>query len=55
MYGTNSTLAKQLSAILKPTQWSRLIDRLGQIANPHVKPLPSKLATRVDPAAHRGD
>jgi murein DD-endopeptidase MepM/ murein hydrolase activator NlpD len=55
LYGSNSTLAKQLSAILKPSQWSRLITRLGQIANPKVKPLPSKLATRVDPTARRGD
>jgi hypothetical protein len=50
LYGTNSTLAKQLSAILKPSQWSRLIARLGQITNPKVKPEPSKLATKVDPS-----
>jgi hypothetical protein len=50
LYGTNSTLAKQLSAILKPSQWSRLIERLGEITNPKVKPEPSKLATKVDPS-----
>jgi hypothetical protein len=47
MYGDNSKLAKQLSAILKPSQWGRLIDRLGQIDNPVVKPAPSKFAVKV--------
>ena len=47
MYGNNSALAKQLSAILKPSQWGRLIDRLGQIDNPVVKPAPSKFAVKV--------
>ena len=36
-YGTNSKLAKQLNAVLKPSQWSRLIERLGEIENPTVQ------------------
>ena len=41
-YGTNTKLAKQLSAVLKPSQWTRLIERLGKIDNPTVRRAPSK-------------
>ena len=34
----------QFSALLKPDQWQRLIDRLGQIENPDVPVHPSKYA-----------
>jgi hypothetical protein len=34
----------QLSQILKPEQWERLIDRLGEIENPEVRTKPSKAA-----------
>jgi hypothetical protein len=34
----------QFSALLKPNQWQRLIDRLGQIENPDVPVRPSKYA-----------
>ena len=34
LYGTNSKAAKQVNAILKPDQWIKLIDRLGEIDNP---------------------
>src|SRR5690349_470191 len=42
MYGTNSKLAKQVNATLKPRQWIKLIDRLGKIDNPTVRLQPSK-------------
>jgi transglycosylase-like protein with SLT domain len=46
-YGTNSKLSKQLSAVLKPSQWSRLIERLGEIENPTVHVAPSKAALKA--------
>jgi murein DD-endopeptidase MepM/ murein hydrolase activator NlpD len=46
-YGTNSKLSKQLSAVLKPSQWSRLIERLGKIENPTVRIAPSKAALKA--------
>jgi soluble lytic murein transglycosylase-like protein len=39
--------AQQLNAILKPTQWIKLINRLGQITNPKVSVKASKYAIRV--------
>ena len=41
LYGTNSKMAKQVNAILKPEQWIKLIDRLGEIDNPTVRRKPS--------------
>jgi hypothetical protein len=57
LYGTNSKLAKQVNAILRPKQWIKLIDRLGAIDNPTVRRTPSRFATKVKSgsAAHRGD
>jgi murein DD-endopeptidase MepM/ murein hydrolase activator NlpD len=57
LYGTNSKLAKQVNAILRPKQWIKLIDRLGAIDNPTVRTTPSKFATKVKrgSSAHRGD
>jgi murein DD-endopeptidase MepM/ murein hydrolase activator NlpD len=57
MFGTNTKLAKQVNAILKPKQWIKLIDRLGKIDNPTVRQTPSKYATKVQRAsrAHKGD
>ena len=46
-YGTNSKLSKQLNAVLKPSQWSRLIERLGKIDNPTVRVEPSKSAIKA--------
>ncbi len=43
IYG-NSQLDKQFNAMLKPDQWERLINRLGQIDNPEVAAGPSKYA-----------
>ena len=36
LYGTNSKLAKQINAVLKPEQWIKLVDRLNHIDNPTV-------------------
>jgi murein DD-endopeptidase MepM/ murein hydrolase activator NlpD len=57
LYGPNSKLGKQLNAVLKPDQWIKLIDRLGQIDNPVIRTGPSKYSIKVKPAgtAHAGD
>jgi Transglycosylase SLT domain/Peptidase family M23 len=58
LYGANSKVSKQVDAILKPKQWIKLIDRLGEIDNPTVREQPSKYAVKVverASAAHRGD
>jgi hypothetical protein len=39
-FSTSRTL-KQLGEILKPEQWQRLIQRLGEIPNPKVPAKPS--------------
>jgi hypothetical protein len=57
-YGANAKTAKQVEAILKPKQWIKLIDRLGQIDNPTVARTPSKYAidaTKRASTAHKGD
>ena len=48
---------EQLSQILKPEQWERLIDRLGEIENPEVPTKPSKAALPAGRAseAHAGE
>ena len=58
LYGSNSKMAKQVNAILKPKQWIKLIDRLGEIKNPKVSRTPSKYAlkvTRRASASHKGE
>jgi murein DD-endopeptidase MepM/ murein hydrolase activator NlpD len=51
--------ARQLDAVLKPTQWIKLIDRIGQIDNPTVSLKASKYAIRVPvpraSAEHQGE
>jgi murein DD-endopeptidase MepM/ murein hydrolase activator NlpD len=49
-HGTGTKLAEQLNAILKPSQWERLIERLGKIDNPNVRRAPSKAALEVKPS-----
>ncbi len=46
-YAPGSADSRQLDAVLKPTQWIKLIDRLGRIDNPTVSLKPSKYAIRV--------
>jgi hypothetical protein len=59
LWGTNSKLGRQLNAVLKPGQWIKLVDRLGQIDNPTVRVKPSKYAITVKPRrasrAHSGE
>src|SRR5215217_7867237 len=53
LYGTNSKAAKQVNAVLKPKQWIKLIDRLGEIDNPEVSLQPSKHALKVTKRASK--
>ena len=53
LYGTNSKVARQVNAILKPKQWIKLIDRLGEIDNPTVRRTPSKFAVPSRSARRR--
>ncbi|HEX8206822.1 MAG TPA: lytic murein transglycosylase [Solirubrobacteraceae bacterium] len=45
-------VGKYAGAILKPGQWRRVIDRLGEIENPVVAKKPSKVAIKVTPKRH---
>ena len=53
LYGTNSKTAKQVNAILKPKQWIKLIDRLGEIDNPTVRRSPSRFSLDAHQAQPR--
>ena len=59
LYQPGTADSRQLDAVLKPAQWIKLIDRLGEIDNPIVAVKPSKYAIRVPvPRAsesHRGE
>jgi hypothetical protein len=58
LFGENRKLGKQAFQVLKPGQWSNLLDRLREIENPVVLTKPSKFATRVKKRhseAHRGE
>jgi hypothetical protein len=57
-FGANTKLGRQALAVLKPGQWSDLIDRLRELENPVVPTKPSKYAVPVEkPAsdAHAGE
>jgi hypothetical protein len=57
MYGANAKLARQVNSILRPDQWTRLVNRLGQLTEPTVRASPSRYATPVKRpgGAHLGD
>jgi hypothetical protein len=58
LYGENREAAKQIDAVLKPEQWIKLIDRLGDIDNPTVREQPSRFSVKVVKRAsrsHRGE
>ena len=60
LFGTNRKLGRQALAVLKPGQWSNLLDRLRQIENPVVPTKPSKYAITVPKKkrashAHQGE
>jgi hypothetical protein len=54
-----SPAGRRLESVLKPGQWIKLIDRLGEIDNPTVRAKPSKYAITVRPErasqAHKGE
>jgi hypothetical protein len=52
LYGQNAAATKQINQILKPDQWIKLINRLGEIDNPTVPVKPSKYSLEDKP---RGD
>jgi hypothetical protein len=47
LFGENKKLGKQAFQVLKPGQWSDLLDRLRKIDNPVVPTSPSKYAIPV--------
>jgi hypothetical protein len=49
LFGSNAKLGQQMKAILKPDQWTNLVQRLGQMQNPVVPTKPSKFAIPVNP------
>lgn len=53
-FSSNGKLGKQFNAILKPDQWTKLIDRLGEIDNPTVPVKPSKYSIPDDGGAAPG-
>jgi murein DD-endopeptidase MepM/ murein hydrolase activator NlpD len=53
LYGSDSQLGRQLNSALKPQQWIKLIDRLGQIANPKVLTTPSRYSIDVAKTSKR--
>jgi murein DD-endopeptidase MepM/ murein hydrolase activator NlpD len=60
LFGDNKKLGAQALAVLKPGQWSDLIDRLRQLENPVVPTQPSKFALPADKRprssdSHRGE
>jgi hypothetical protein len=54
--GANGQIG-QFAQVLKPDQWERLIDRLGEIDNPEVptKPSDAALPAHRGSDAHRGE
>jgi murein DD-endopeptidase MepM/ murein hydrolase activator NlpD len=50
LFGDNAKAGREALTILKPGQWSNLVDRLRQIDNPIVPTQPSKYAIPVKPA-----
>ncbi|MGH2950594.1 MAG: lytic murein transglycosylase [Solirubrobacterales bacterium] len=55
LYGPGSaSVSKQFSQILKADQWSRLIDRIGEIDNPAVPTSPSRYAVPTRKAHDEG-
>ena len=58
LYGQSKKAARRIDAILKPEQWIKLIDRIGEIDNPEVREAPSKFSLKVTKHAshaHKGE
>ena len=47
LYGGGRLATREIDAALQPDQWIKLIERLGEIANPRVRALPSRFAVEV--------
>jgi hypothetical protein len=46
LFGQNKTLSAEIASILKPGQWTQLINRISQIPEPTVPTNPSQYATK---------
>jgi hypothetical protein len=58
LYGQSRKTARKIDAILRPRQWIKLIDRLGEIDNPEVREAPSRFSVKVTKnasSAHAGE
>jgi len=58
LYGSSDKRSGQVDAVLKPSQWIKLIDRLDEIENPEVSETPSRYAiedTKQASPAHKGE
>ncbi|MEJ7894017.1 MAG: lytic murein transglycosylase [Solirubrobacteraceae bacterium] len=55
LYGVTPSAERAANAVLQPTQWIKLIDRLGEIDNPEVRAEPSKYALKVARSGASGD
>ncbi|MFL5845401.1 MAG: lytic murein transglycosylase [Solirubrobacteraceae bacterium] len=55
LFDANSKLGRRAAAILKPGQWIKLIDRIGEIENPTVLAKPSKYSITVEPPQKASD
>ena len=53
LYGQSARTAKRIDALLRPTQWIKLIDRLDEIDNPEVREQPSRYSVKVTKRATR--
>jgi hypothetical protein len=47
LYGSDTKAGRRLNSVLKPKQWIKLLDRLGEIDNPTVLTKPSKYSIDV--------
>jgi hypothetical protein len=55
LFAPGGKLGRQQEAILKPGQWIKLVNRLGDIQNPTVRVRPSKYAITVQPPKRGSD
>jgi hypothetical protein len=53
-FGANRKAARAVASVLKPSQWRRLIRRLGSIDNPSVRLKPSRYAIETTRRGDRG-
>jgi hypothetical protein len=54
LYGDSRKVARQIDAVLKPSQWIKLIGRISDIDNPTVDEQPSKFSVAVVKQPRRG-